>query len=221
MIYDQIINDAKKLNKNILILASPRSGTHALGAELAARSGGVSIGEFCMVGYSTDFWKEYNSFASRPRLSIAHIVQLTPKVTLAENVAHIKEKTLIVNIKRKNKIDQFASWMYFRVKDPTALHGWHNHRSENTRVQRASVNVTHDDITLFKLDQMVDEFFFPDYRLCYEDLMFDTQKTWTTNSFSFPLREIFSNLDFVTEALGNWEYAPLHFSHCKTEPAVV
>ena len=92
MIYDQIINDAKQSNKNILILASPRSGTHALGSELEAISKGMCVGEICRTVYCNNFWEEFIEFARRDTLTIAQLVQLTPKIELASRVKRIKEK---------------------------------------------------------------------------------------------------------------------------------
>lgn len=211
MIYNQIINDATQQNKNILILSSPRTGTHVLGAELAAISTGICIGEICRTGYCNNFWGEFNDFANRRNLTIAQIVQLTPKLILAENVSLIKEKTIVVNIQRKNKVDQFASWLYFRVMDPTGLHGWHNHVEKNTRVTPNSITATELDINQFKIEQLVDNFFFPDYSLCYEDLTFDNQSVLKRNRFAFPLKEMFSNLDFVENSLVKWQYFKGYF----------
>lgn len=211
MIYDQIINDAKQSNKNILILASPRSGTHALGEELATLSGGTCLGEICRTGYCDNFWAEFNNFANNRNLTVAQIVQLVPKLELAENVAKIKEKTLVVSIRRRDKINQFASWLYFRVLDPTALHGWHNHKSEDTRTTPGSIAATKQDIDQFKLEQLIDDFFLPDYSLCYEDVTFNNQRKMQINQFAFPLKEIFSNRDFVEQALGDWQYSQEHF----------
>lgn len=211
MIYNQIINDAKQSNKNILILASPRSGTHALGEELAALSNGVCLGEICRTGYCDNFWQEFCEFANHSDLTIAQIVQLTPKLELAEHVEQIKEKTILVNIRRKNKVEQFASWLYFRVLDPTALYGWHNHKSENTRITQGSIAATKQDIDQFKLEQLIDDFFLPDYSLCYEDITFNNQCKMQRNHFAFPLKEMFSNLDFVEQSLKNWHYSRDHF----------
>jgi hypothetical protein len=210
---NNIIQLAKTQNKNILILASPRSGTHALAAEISSLSGAHNLNEICKTGYCDNPWDDVDKLCSASVLTIAHIVQLTPKITLAENVSKIKNHNIIVNIKRSNVVDQFASWIYFRVLDPTGLHGWHNHTKENTRLKQGSLIATEQDITQFKLEQLVDDFFMPDFRLKYEDLLFENQATFKQNKFAFPIRQIFSNVEYVEQQFKNWQYSEKHFEN--------
>lgn len=209
--YQTIINRAAQENKNILIIGSPRSGTHALGAELCVQGNGKNLMEICMVGYCANPWDDIDKLSCSPKLTTAQVVQMTPKLTLAENVNRIKQHNIIVNIRRRNKVDQFASWIYFRLNDPTALHGWHNHTADKMRSSPASIQASDYDITQFKLEQMLDDYFRPDFNLCYEDLTFSAQTAFTKNQFPFPLPEMFSNLDYVKEQLSAWQYSSEHF----------
>lgn len=209
--YQTIIDCAKQQQKNILIIGAPRSGTHALSAELCAISGAKNLEEICKVGYCDNPWNDINELSQAPTLTIAQLVQLTPKMTLAENVDKIKQHNIIVNIKRMDKVKQFSSWIYFRVMDPTGLHGWHNHTANNTRVKEKEITATKQDIDQFRLEQLVDEYFLPDFVLCYEKLTFDTQKNISKNQFAFPLSDMFSNLNYVEEQLGSWQYSQGHF----------
>lgn len=210
---ENIIQSARDKNKNILIIGSPRSGTHALASEITALSGAINQGEICKVGYCTDPWQDISQLNNMTRLTVAHIVQLTPKLTLAEDVDRIKQRNVIINIKRSNKVDQFASWIYFRVLDPTGLHGWHNHTAEKTRVAPNQIVASEQDIMQFKLEQLIDDYFLPDFKLHYEALAFDKQKKFKRNTFSFPLPQIFSNLDYVEQQLGSWKYSSNHFDN--------
>jgi hypothetical protein len=211
--FDKIIQSAESQKKNILIIGSPRSGTHVLAQEISELSGASNLGEICKVGYCKNPWDDIDKLAERCALNIAHIVQLTPKITLAENIDRIKQNNIVVNIRRANKIDQFSSWVYFRVADPTGLHGWHNHSEEKTKFIPGQITAREEDIIQFKLEQLIDDYFLPDFNLKYEDLSFPTQHTYQRNSFLFPLREMFSNLEYVEQQLGSWQYSFNHFSN--------
>ena len=211
--YQTIIDCANQHQKNILIIGSPRSGTHALSAELCAISGATNLAEICKVGYCNDPWDDINKLSHAEIMTIGQVVQLTPKLILAENIDKIKQYNIIVNIKRTDKVKQFASWMYFRVMDPTGLYGWHNHTVYKTRIKEKEITATREHIDQFKLEQLIDDYFLPDFVLCYEKLTFNTQKTIVKNQFAFPLTEIFSNLTYVEEQLGTWQYSPEHFSN--------
>ena len=209
--YQTIINRAAQENKNILIIGSPRSGTHALGAELCDQSKGTNLMEICMAGYCDNPWNDIDKLSRSPRLTTAQVVQMTPKLTLAKNVDRIKQHNIVVNIRRRNKVDQFASWIYFRLNDLTGLHGWHNHTADKMRCSPGSIQASDHDITQFELEQILDDYFLPDFNLCYEDLTFSAQTTFKKNEFPFPLPEIFFNLDYVKEQLGTWQYSSGHF----------
>jgi len=210
--YKIITDYAGQENKNILIIGSPRSGTHALSTELSNFRHGKNLGEICMVGYCTNFWDDIDKLSSSARLTTAQIVQMSPKLTLAENVDKIKQNNIIVNIRRRDKVAQFASWIYFRVSDPTGLYGWHNHTVNKTKIKPDTITATEHDITQFKLEQMLDDYFLPTFNLCYEDLTF-TQTTYKKNEFAFPLQQIFKNLDYVKQQLESWQYSSEHFGN--------
>lgn len=212
--YSDIIKSAQVQNKNILIIGSPRSGTHALGSELAQLSYAKCLGEICKASDHPTPWKEIVQLYNTPKLTIAQIVQMTAKLHLANDVSTIKQHAIIVNIRRRDKVKQFASWTYFQLRDHTARRGWHNHHAVNTNVQPHSVQATDKDITQFVLEQLLDDYFVPDYNLCYEDQVF-TQTAYQKNKFLFPIEQMFSNLDYVTERLSDWQYAPAHFDNAK------
>jgi len=212
VIFNQIIQLAKDQHKNILIIGSPRSGTHALGSELAELSQSLYLKEICKVSDNPEPWKEIDLLYNTDQLTIGQIVQLTPKIQLAKDLARIKDHTIIVNIRRRDKIKQFASWIYFRVLDPTAFRSWHNHTAEKTNIAQHSIQATENDILQFMLEQLIDDYFLPDFNLCYEDLTF-TRTKYQKNKFTYPLEEMFSNLEYVKQYLGGWHYCPEHFKN--------
>lgn len=211
--YNKIIQDAISNKKNILIIGSPRSGTHALGSELASIANAKYLGEICKASDNPTPWKDITLLYNTSDLTIGQIVQLTSKIHLAKHISEIKKHTIIVNVRRKDKVKQFASWVYFRINDPTEFRGWHNHISSKTRVQQYSVEAQENDLIQFMLEQLIDDYFLPDYNLCYEDLLFSVQTRYQKNEFSFPLETMFSNLSYVKQYLDDWQYIPEHFKN--------
>ena len=213
VIFEEIIQSAIAQNKNILIIGSPRSGSHVLGSELAAIARANYLGEICCVSDRAESWQEINSLYNTKQLTVGQIVQLTPKIQLSKNLAPIKDHAVIVNIRRRDKIKQFASWIYFRVMDPTKELGWHNHAKEKTSVGQHSIEAKESDILQFMLEQLIDDYFLPDFNLCYENLTFSKFNKFKKNEFAFPLEEMFSNLDYVKKYLVDWDYHINHFKN--------
>jgi hypothetical protein len=210
--FDQIIQLAQQQNKNILVVGSPRSGTHAVGSELADRAQARYLGEICVVDDREQPWVDIEQLYDTRYKSVAQLVQLIPKIHLAPVVSTIKKHAVIVNVCRKDKVKQFSSWLYFKNLDYNQDQHWHNHTESDTKIQPHSIQATKQDIVQFMLEQLVDFYFLPDFNLCYEDLIF-TQKRFYKNKFSYPIETIFSNLDFVKQSLNNWQYSSDHFSH--------
>jgi hypothetical protein len=59
---------------------------------------------------------------------------------------------------------------------------------------------------------LIDDYFLPDFNLCYENLTFAKSK-FKKNEFTFPLEEMFSNLAYVKKYLGDWNYHIDHFKN--------
>jgi hypothetical protein len=210
VIFDQIVNHAKEQKKNILVIGSARSGTHAVGGELAKIGQAKYLGEICRVSDKPEPWNEIQLLYDTDQLTVGQVVQLTPKIHLSHDVNSIKNHNVIVNVCRKNKVKQFASWVYFRLMDPTECRSWHNHTAEKTNVVQNSVKAQENDLIQFILEQMVNDYFLPDFSLCYEDLTF-TQTDYKKNEFNIPLETMFSNLEYVEKYLKDWQYSPKHF----------
>lgn len=204
MVITQIIQDARLQQKGILIFGSPRSRTHALGDMLANKSNFENFGEICRVGYVENFWDDIDLLISK-NPTIGQIVQLSAKIELARNTPKLKDNFLIVNIIRKDKVKQFSSWFYSRILDPTALYGWHNYKKDETKVGRGTQVANKEHIDQFKLEQIVDSYFLPDYTLYYEDTNFDSAN-YQKNEYAFPVEEIFKNIDYIRLELENWKY---------------
>ena len=199
-----IVNDAVTQNKNILIMGSARSGTHALGTMLAKNNHFIYHGEICKIDNLNNLYADLDLLYNHDNISVSQIVQYIPKVKISKYVTKIKDNAIIVNLCRRNKVKQFASWIYFS-RYHNNDNGWHSQVISKEYSAENQFNITDEDIELFLAEQMVDSFFKPDYVLFYEDLNFQTATT-RENIYDFDITKIFNNLEFVKEKLENWTY---------------
>ena len=205
-----ILQKSKDQNKNILIIGSARSGTHALGSQLSnADLQRQYLGEICTVKDLPDPWNEIKVLAKVEPLKIAHLVAYTSKIRLTAEVQNIKKTSLLINLQRRNKVDQFASWMYFHLTGGIDGKAWHNHDIEDTIIEPATITASEQDIDQFIAEQTIDFFFCPDETVFYEDLTFDFS-TYKKNQYKLYLPDIFTNLDYVRSRLENWRYPNDH-----------
>ena len=207
--HDYIIGEAIKKsidqNKSILVLGSPRSGTHALGSVIHKQLANYEyFGEICAINDTLSPWNEIEKLYTS-KLSIAHLVAMTSKLRVSSDVDRIHEHCVVIQLRRKNKIAQFASYMYFHLTGGVNGPAWHNHKITDTKIGPGSVIASDEQIDQFLLEQMIDDFFKPNYVVDYEQLNFD-QSTIKKNKFSYDISMMFKNLDYVVERLGKWKY---------------
>ena len=100
--------------KNILILGSPRSGTHALGSHLSNQMRLQNLGEICLSDGETDARIDIQRIMTPSIPSVAQVVQMISKIQISGMVNQIKQTCEIICLRRRNKVYQFASWIYFR-----------------------------------------------------------------------------------------------------------
>jgi hypothetical protein len=163
------------------------------------------LGEICTIKDLPDPWNEIKILEQVKPLKIAHLVAYISKIRLTTEVQNIKKTSILVNLQRRNKVDQFASWMYFHLTGGINGKSWHNHKIEDTMMGPVSITVTDNDIDQFITEQTIDFFFCPDETVFYEDLNFDFSK-YKKNQYKFYLPSIFKNLDYVRSRLENWRY---------------
>lgn len=195
----KVCDEANESNKNILIIGSARSGTHALGSEIINTDPSIiHVGEICQTVPD----KEIIDFCNSKQKSCAHITSLTAKLKISSNVKIIKDHSIIINIKRRDKVKQFASWIY-AIK--LSRSKWHNIQSTQFCGSERCITASQEDIDQFMLEQMLDSFFHPDHTVMYEDMNF-LLSGYKKNSYPIDLIDIFDNKDFVIDSLKNWKY---------------
>lgn len=185
-------------------MGSPRSGTHALGSVISKQLGFINLGEICQVDGATNAVEDIERILDTRQQKVAHIVQMLSKVQLSGKVSSIKKSCEIILLRRRNKLLQFASWMYFH-KSGGVLRDWHNHVLDTTAIGVGELCVTQNDIEQFLLEQMLDDFFCPDKIMYYEDIDFSSAE-YQKNHYTQDITSIFSNLDFVKKHLADWNY---------------
>lgn len=198
----QIVDDAKLHGKHILILGAPRSGTHALGSVFKKLDPElIYLEEIATVQESFEPWEDLDNFCKPTTRKLAHVVQSYGKIFAVKKINELKSHSIIVSLRRRNKIKQFASWMYF--KHIGAIYNFDHYTMDY--VPPKSITVTMQDIELFIVDQIIDCGFIPDYTLYYEDLDLSSSNH-KKNQYAYPIEDIFTNMDFIKQHLGDWKY---------------
>jgi len=146
-------------------------------------------------------WNDFKQFNNTSDRLLAHAVQTHGKIFSKFLIGEIKKDTLVIEIRRQDKIKQFASWMYF--KHIECIYNFQH--SAQDYIQPKSITATLEDIEEFIISQLVDNLFDPDYILYYENLIFAKSKI-KKNFYVYPIEHIFSNIELVREHLSNWKY---------------
>ncbi len=189
-------------DSNILILGAPRSGTHALASVIQQHDPSLDyLGEIAMQQTTDQPWKDFELFYSNAPRKLAHVVQTCSKIFAVSTVEQLKQHTTIVEIRRRDKVKQFASWMFF--KQIGAIYNFQHNGQDY--LPPGSLTITLEDIELFIIDQIIDTAFDADYTLYYEDLDLGSSQI-KKNHYVYPIEQIITNLDLVNEHLGNWKY---------------
>ena len=189
-------------DNNILILGAPRSGTHALASVIQQQNIQLEyLGEIGMHQNTDQPWQDFELFYNNTPRKLAHVVQTYGKIFAVSKVEQIKQQTTIIEIRRRNKVKQFASWIFF--KHIGAIYNFQHNGQDY--LPPGSLTVTLSDIESFIVDQVIDTTFNPDYTLYYEDLDL-AQSQIKKNQYVYPIEQIISNLELVEEHLHNWKY---------------
>jgi len=188
--------------RNVLILGAPRSGTHALASHLLSMQPFRYLGEIGRSQDSTEPWKDIEQCLVYEKIPVlAHLVQSRSKLGMIVRTREIKSRNFVLALRRRDKVKQFASWIYFR--NMGAIYNF-DHAGQDYMAP-GSFTVTYDDIEQFVIDQIVDDQFDPDLYLYYEDTDFSQSKV-QRNRYVFEPELMIQNLDLVRKHLQHWEY---------------
>ena len=199
---EHIIDQAAAQNKNILIIAAPRSGSHALASVLLHQAPYLEyLGEIGQAQRSTEPWLEIQPMLDTRCVKLSHIVQGLAKIFLTTMVSEIKQHCVTVELRRRDKLQQFASWIYFRHIG--AVYDF-DHAGAHY-LAPGSIEITMDDIENFLVEQVLDRAFCADVTVYYEDTDF-SQSYIRRNRYQYPITNVIKNFDLAQRYLQHWCY---------------
>jgi len=145
-------------------------------------------------------WQDLELFCQpHPIPLLAHVVQSRAKIGALNLVDSIKKHSYVIVLRRRDKISQFASWIYFRsIKYKYNF----DHRGQDY-VAPDTYQVTYDDLLYFATNLIVDDYYDPNLVLYYEDIDFATSSI-RKNQYSFDPTLMIRNIDMVKKFFADW-----------------
>lgn len=159
------------------------------------------LGEICQAQHGPEPWLEILPMLDTQSIKLSHVVQGLAKVFLTAQVSEIKKNCVVVELRRRNKLQQFASWIYFRHIG--AVYDF-DHSGQHY-VAPGSIEITMGDIETFLLEQVLDRAFVADVTLYYEDTDF-SESYVRRNRYQYPIHQAIKNFELAQQHLGNWQY---------------
>jgi hypothetical protein len=201
-----IINKEDLYNKKgVLVIGSPRSGTHHLCHGLYTASDIKNKkfqGEIYTNFDTAQIIKILDPILNSNQFTFSSLVQWVPKNLLVQYRNYLKSNFYLINLRRLDKVAQYRSWCCARLM-------WqynHEHSLNWTIIEKdLPFFVSNEDIDNFIIEQNADYMFEYDQIVYYEDLYVHSK--YKINQYLKPNSEIFSNFDLVLERLGNYKYA--------------
>ena len=189
--------------KGLIVIGSARSGSHMACSMFyhSAVAQAINLGEI----YATNEKDlEYLNSVSQNGFTLCSIVNFMAKNRLAANLSQLKNYQL-VNVRRKNKIDQYISWCVYRAQQKSNRY---NHSPIWEDVEKfLPWEVTIDDLDRFIAEQNIDFAFQFDSIFYYEDLINSNNlTTFKKNKYPIANNELVSNYTLVQEMLENYSY---------------
>ena len=207
--------------KGIIILGSPRSGSHMTCDMLFNDStveNKINIGEICNIPQYTNICDNLLNYQILPvlfdklsnntgnKFIFCSLVQYWAKNLLAVDLS-ILDNYQIFNIRRRNKIDQYISWCVLRAQ-LTASITKHTTKFEDYQYLLPWES-TLKDLEQFIAEQNLDFAFMSVFSriLYYEDLVNSNLKTsLKKNVYPIPHEEIVTDYKLVKNILGKYNY---------------
>lgn len=201
--YDELIDYNKK---GVLVIGSPRSGSHMAGDFLCNSSRHPS--KFYRGEIFSNQKISYNetllTLINDSRFVFCSIVQYWAKNILAINPVILKDYQLI-NIRRRNKIKQYISWCVFRTQVNLNI-SMHSPTWQDVK-NFLPWNSTEEDLDQFINEQHLDFAFNCDKILYYEDLIvYNLPTNYNKNIYPISDEEIVTNYTLVESKLKNYSY---------------
>ena len=130
---------------------------------------------------------------------ISQITKSSLKYKLLTTHKSFLENKSIHILRRRNKVEQFRSWLFFRAMKK------HNGMIYNNPLDKMTI----DDkiLNLFLSEQIIDYSFTPDKIVYYEDIIKEhTSKRFKKNIYNVDMKDFITNWEEVEYKLGLFEY---------------
>lgn len=191
-----MINDTGIMkSKGVIILATARSGSHMTCDMLFNDS---KIPDKVLLGELVELPNTNKKFV------YCSIVQAQAKIRLALNHNCLND-FWVVNLRRRNKIEQYISWCVFRAQTQSGIlqhsPNWEDYKSF------LPWKSTQSDIEMFLMEQYLDFAFKPNQILYYEDLIKNSVNTeFKKNQYPVRPDEIVTDYQLVQNILQKFSY---------------
>ena len=170
--------------KDLLIISSARSGSHFYGKICEQNTRLKYTGELLEIS-------DFNGIAS--------IVQPLLKYRLLTSQKHILENKEIHILRRRDKVEQFRSWILFD------LTGKHSGAVYDQTLP--SITISENQLDQFIAEQILDYSFISDKIVYYEDLLESHNVTsLKKNIYNIDMKTFVTNWDDVEYELGLFKY---------------
>lgn len=188
--------------KGLIVFGAPRSGSHMLTDSFyrlnKQNTDGVWVGELFPFFNNENVYEildSYNTFI------FCSIVNYRARAELLKDPARLGSY-YVVNIRRKNKIEQFTSWSLFKLQQQI---NFDHSLTWDTIKDQLPITATIPDIRDFIRDQDLDLQLAADQIVYYEDIQ-SVNTRYVKNSYPQEPEQIFSNFKLVEKTLKNYKY---------------
>jgi len=199
--------DYSKLSnkKGIIVFGSSRSGTHHLGYGLYEKCDIKNkryVGEIYHLDVDTaNIMKDFRDLQKIQSFTFSQITHYISKNMLVQHINEIKNDYYLINIRRKNKIEQYRSWCMARLTWKYKA----SHSIDWSLIEKdLPLTITNKDIDDFIIQQNADYIWPADEIVFYEDIKLDSR--YKKNIYKENFNELFVNPELIFERLSNFNY---------------
>jgi hypothetical protein len=194
--------------KGVIVLGTPRSGSHMLCDMLyniSLAKNKKLLGEIYTVrDVSVKQTLVDLEHKHKDEFIFCSLVQQWAKNLLAMDPA-VFDDYIVINLRRKNKVDQYISWCVFRAQTQAGISKHSPKWNDYKDLLPWKSDLT--DIERFIGEQHLDHAFKSDYVLYYEDIVqLDLKTKFIKNMYPVPYKEIVTDINLVELMLTQFTY---------------
>jgi hypothetical protein len=199
--------------KGVIVIGTPRCGSHVVTRHLFINCqvrhkrylGEVSVDPSIDVTERVDALMNHIDHCCETEFCYLQIVQSDTKLLLALK-KHLLKDYWLINLRRRNKVEQYLSWCVFVAQSKTGT-AKHSPVWEEYKKFLPIVSDEHD-IKKFIRQQAEDHLFGPYNEIIYYEDMLNELSEWPfkKNVYPMPLEEIVTDYPLTVEMLSGFKY---------------